>query len=142
MEAAGLEVDTVDVTGAVTQSTTVTPAVSAAQGAPESYAALAGTVTYNDYSFDLGSVHYTGAVTAQDYLDRLDAAARPALGTGVTPLCASATALLFGGDTPGATSTATDAAVLTPSCTGQSGASAAIFLIDNAIDWSSSGAAA
>lgn len=152
MDAAGLGVANVDVTGGITLNATVTPAVSADQGAPApgrmniagdfitpgayqaSYAGLAGTVTYNGHSFDLGSVDYTGAVTAQDYLDRLDAAARPALGTTVIPFSASATALLFGGDTPGATSTASDAVALTPSYTGQSGASAAISQIDKALD--------
>ena len=156
MDAAGLGVADVDVTGGVTLSTTVTPAVAADQGTPApgrmniagdfimpgayqaSYAGLAGTVTYNGHSFDLGSVDYTGAVTAQDYLDRLDAAARPALATGVIPFSSSATALLFGGDTPGATSTASDAVALTPTYTGQSGASAAISSIDKAIDGVSS----
>jgi flagellin-like hook-associated protein FlgL len=156
LDAAGLGVATVDVTGGVTMSTTVTPAVSAAQGTPApgrmnlagdfvtpgvyqaSFAGLAGTVSYNGRSFDLGSVDYTGAVTATEYLGKLDAAARPALGTGVIPFSGSATALMFGGDTPGASSTAADAASLTPSYTGQSGASAAISLIDKAIDGVSS----
>jgi flagellin len=156
MDAAGLGVDTVDVTGAVTLSTTVTPAVSAAQGTPApgrmniagdfvtpgvyeaSFKGLAGTVSYNGHSFDLGSVDYTGAVTATDYLAALDAVARPALGTGVIPFSGSATALMFAGDTPGPASTATDAAALTPSYTGQSGASKAISLIDKAIDGVSS----
>jgi flagellin-like hook-associated protein FlgL len=156
LDAAGLGLAAVDVTGGVTLNTTVTPAVSAAQGTPApgrmniagdfvtpgayqaSFAGLAGTVTYNGRSFDLGSVDYTGAVTAQDYLDTLDAAARPALGTGVIPFSGSATALMFGGDTPGAGSTAADAVDLTPSYTGQSGASAAISLIDKAIDGVSS----
>jgi flagellin len=98
LDAAGLGVAGVDVTGGVTLSTTVTPAVSAAQGTPApgrmniagdfvtagvyqaSFAGLAGTVSYNGHSFDLGSVDYSGAVTATDYLAKLDAAARPALG--------------------------------------------------------------
>jgi flagellin len=156
MDATGLGVDSVDVTGGVTLSATVTPAVSAAQGTPApgrmnlagdfvtpgvyqaSFAALAGTVSYNGRSFDLGSVDYTGAVTATDYLAKLDAAARPALGTGVIPFSGSATALMFGGDTPGAGSTLADAAALTPSYTGQSGAAAGISLIDKAIDGVSS----
>jgi flagellin len=103
-----------------------------------SFAGLAGTVSYNGHSFDLGSVDYSGAVTATDYLAKLDAAARPALGTGVIPFSGSATALMFGGDTPGAASTAADAVDLTPSYTGQSGASAAISLIDKALDGVSS----
>jgi flagellin-like hook-associated protein FlgL len=156
LDAAGLGVAGVDVTGGVTLSTTVTPAVSAAQGTPApgrmniagdfvtagvyqaSFAGLAGTVSYNGHSFDLGSVDYSGAVTATDYLAKLDAAARPALGTGVIPFSGSATALMFGGDTPGAASTAADAVDLTPSYTGQSGASAAISLIDKALDGVSS----
>ena len=156
VDAAGLGVANVDVTGSVTMSTTVTPAVSAAQGTPApgrmniagdfvtpgvfqaSFAGLAGTVSYNGRSFDLRSVDYTGAVTATDYLAKLDAAARPALGTGVIPFSGSATALMFAGDTPGATSTAADADALTPSYAGQSGASAAISLIDRALDGVSS----
>lgn len=156
VDAAGLGVANVDVTGSVTMSTTVTPAVSAAQGTPApgrmniagdfvtpgvyqaSFAGLAGTVSYNGRSFDLRSVDYTGAVTATDYLAKLDAAARPALGTGVIPFSGSATALMFAGDTPGATSTAADADALTPSYAGQSGASAAISLIDKALDGVSS----
>jgi flagellin len=156
LDAAGLGVATVDVTGGVTMSTTVTPAVSAAQGTPApgrmnlagdfvtpgvyqaSFAGLSGTFSYNGHTFDLGSVDYTGAVTATDYLGKLDAAAFPALGIGVIPFSGSATGLLFGGDTPGPSSTAADAAALTPSYTGQSGAAAAIKLIDKAIDGVSS----
>jgi flagellin len=156
LDAAGLGVASVDVTGGVTLSTAVVPAVSAAEGTPShgrmnlagdfvtpgayqaSYAGLAGTFSYNGHTLDLGSIDYTGAVTAQDYLDKLDAVAFPALGSGVIPFSASATALLFGGDTPGPTSTAADAVALTPSYTGQSGASAAIKLIDKALDGVSS----
>jgi flagellin len=56
----------------------------------------------------------------------------------VIPFSGSATALMFGGDTPGPASTPGDAAALTPSYTGQSGAAAAIKLIDKAIDGVSS----
>jgi flagellin-like hook-associated protein FlgL len=56
----------------------------------------------------------------------------------VIPFSGSATALLFAGDTPGAGSTASDAVALTPSYTGQSGAGAAISLIDKALDGVSS----
>jgi flagellin len=98
------------------------------------FRALQGTVTYGGRSFDLGSVDYTGAVTATDYVTALDNAAVAALGTSFTPFVGTATGLVFTGATPGAASTASDAADLSPTYTGQSGASAAIPLIDQAID--------
>jgi flagellin len=152
MDTVGLGVDTVDVTGTASLAHTVTPAVSAAQGTPApgvldiagdyvtpgayqaSFAALAGSVSYNGKTFDLGSVDYTGAVTATDYLTALDTAAMAALGTSFTPFVGTASALQFTGQTPGAGSTAADAAALTPTYTGQSGASGAITLIDRAVD--------
>lgn len=148
----GLGLDPVDVTGQVSIPSTGTPAVSAAQGTPapgvltlagdyvtagsyqSAFQALAGTVTYNGRSFDLGSVDYTGAVTATDYLGKLDTAAIAALGTTFSPFVGTATGLIFTGQTPGAGSTAADAVALTPTYAGKSGADAAIPLLDTAID--------
>lgn len=147
----GLGVDSVDVTGQVGIPSTVTPAVSAAQGTPAAgvltlagdyvdagydaaFRALAGTVTYNGKTLDLGTVDYSGAVTAQNYIDDLNNAAVAALGTSFTPFAGSATGLIFTGQTPGAGSTAADAAALTATYTGTSGADAAITLLDTAVD--------
>jgi flagellin len=152
MDAAGLGVASIDVTRATGGlAATGTAAVSAAQGAPasgrvdlagdfttagtyqNSFAGLTGTITYNGKTFDLGSVDYTGAVTATDYLDKLNFAARPVLGTSTYPFTGSATALMFTGDVPGAGSTTADAAALTPTYTGTTGAGDAIAAIDRAI---------
>ncbi len=127
------------------------PAVSDAEGTPApgrlslagdyttdgpaaaNYRALAGTVSYGGRSFDLGSVDYTGAVTSQDHLDRLDFAALAALGTSFIPFVATATELVFTGETPGTGSTAADAVLMTPTYAGQTGAGAAITAIDRAL---------
>jgi flagellin len=154
MDVAGLGLSAVDVTsaGGVTVPSTVTDAVSADQGTPASgkvtlagdyvsagtypaaFAGLEGTISYDGKSFDLGSVDYTGAVTATDYIDKLNVAALPVLGTSHTPFTGSAGGLLFTGDTPGAGSTAADAVRLTPAYTGRSGTTAAITSIDAAIE--------
>ncbi|MGY1697869.1 flagellin [Geodermatophilus sp. SYSU D00814] len=99
----------------------------------ESFDALAGTVRYGGRTFDLGSVDYTGAGTAQERLDRLNAGAVAALGTGSTPFVATATGLLFTGETPGPASTAADAAALTPYYTGDAGTAGTLRAIDGAI---------
>ena len=101
---------------------------------PAAFAALAGSITYDGKTFDLGSVDYTGAVTATDYLNRLNAAAQPFFGVGHTPFTGSATGLTFTGATPGVGSTTPQGVSLTPRYAGQSGASRAIPLIDGAID--------
>jgi flagellin len=147
-----LGLDGVDVTGQVSLASTTASAVSAAQGTPaagvltlagdyvtpgsypSAFAALGGTVSYGGKSFDLGSVDYTGAVTATDYVTALNTAAVAALGTSFTPFVGTATGLVFTGATPGAGTTATDAAALTPTYTGKSGAGDAITLIDRALD--------
>jgi flagellin len=98
------------------------------------FAALAGTVSYDGKTFDLGTVDYTGAVTATDYITALDNAAVAALGTSFIPFVGTATGLQFTGQTPGAGTTLTDAAALTPTYAGTSGASAAIPLLDQAVD--------
>jgi flagellin len=151
VDAAGLGPSTVDVTGATNLQVTVTPAVSDAEGVPAparmrvagdfttdgvaaaNYRALAGTVTYDGKAFDLASVDYSGAVTAQDHLDRLSLSALAFFGTPHTPFTATATALHFTGETPGAGSTAGDAVALTPTYTGRSGAGAAIPMVDRAV---------
>lgn len=148
---AGLGLATVDVTGAARMTATVTPAISDAEGVPTagrvvlagdfvtggtypaSFAGLVGSVTYDGKTFDLESVDYTGAVTATDYITRLNAAALPFFGTPHTPFTGSATGLTFTGETPGVGSTAPDAVVLTPTYAGRSGAGGALPLIDDAV---------
>ncbi|MGZ4622663.1 MAG: flagellin N-terminal helical domain-containing protein [Blastococcus sp.] len=159
LDAAGLGVDSIDVTrrsGGATAAATVTPAVSAAQGTPTAgeisfagdfttpgtfettYRNLAGTITYDGKTFDLGSVDYSGASTAADYLNTLFTAARAAFATagvpgGITVGTGTASALTLTGDVPGAGSTTADAAALTPSYSGPAGVDTAIPAIDQAI---------
>jgi flagellin len=152
MGATGLGVSSVDVTGSVTVPSTATPAVSDDAGTPtagtlvlagdytttgtyaSTFQALAGTITYNGKMFDLGSVDYSGAVTASDYLGALSNAAATALGTSTSAFTVSGAGLTFTGATPATGSTDADAQALSPEYTGGSGASAAIPLIDKAID--------
>ncbi|MGY1710864.1 flagellin [Geodermatophilus sp. SYSU D00758] len=128
----------------------VDPAVPAARATPEagrltvagdflssgayaaSFAGLAGTVEYGGRSFDLGSVDYTGAATAQEHLDRLDAAAAAALGSEVA-LLATAGGLVLTGEAPGPTSTADDAAALTPVYVGDAGTGGTLRAVDLAL---------
>ncbi len=150
-DTAGLGLASVDVTGVTTLASTVTPAISDDVGVPTagqvvlagdyttggvyptSFAGLAGSITYDGKTFDLGSVDYTGAVTATDYIDRLNLAAQPFFGTAHTPFTGSAGGLTFTGTTPAVGSTAPQAVALTPTYAGQSGASKAIPLIDDAV---------
>jgi flagellin len=156
LDPAGLGIDTVDVTGGATVATTVTPAVSAAQGTPAAgeivfagdyvtpgvyqatFANLKGTLTYAGKSLDLSSIDYTGAVTSTDYLTKLTAPAMPLFGTVHTPFIGTALGLSFTGDTPAAGSTVADGQLLTPSYSGKSGAAGALGLIDSAVDTISS----
>jgi flagellin len=151
MGTTGLGLATVDVTGAARMNATVTPAISDAAGVPTagrvvlagdfvtggtypaSFAGLVGSITYDGKTFDLESVDYTGAVTATDYITRLNAAALPFFGTPHTPFTGSALGLTFTGETPGVGSTVPDAVVLTPTYVGRSGAAGAIPLIDDAV---------
>jgi flagellin-like hook-associated protein FlgL len=151
MDATGLGISSVDVTTIADVPTTVTPAVSDAAGTPAAatmtlagdyttpgvyqatFQALDGTISYNGRSFDLGSVDYSGATTSTDYLTALNTAAAAALGVSPASITGSAGGLTFTGDVPATGSTDADAAALTPSYTGKSGASAAISLIDKAI---------
>jgi flagellin len=162
MDAAGLGVDSIDVTrsagatGGATVAPTVTPAVSATQGTPaageisfagdfitpgtfeSNYKNLAGTITYDGKSFDLATVDYSGATTQADYLNKLFTAGRLAFGTngvpgGITVGTATASTLTLTGDVPGAGSTAADAVALTPTYSGHAGVNGAIPAIDKAI---------
>jgi flagellin-like hook-associated protein FlgL len=152
LDAAGLGIAGVDVTrSAAGPTATTTGAVAALPGPaaagrldlagdftsagtyPASFTGLSGTVTYHGATFDLGSVQYTGAVTASDYLNDLNAAAQTTLGTSAPPFTASGTALTFTGDVPGAGTTTADAASLTPSYAPPTGASVAITALDKAI---------
>ncbi|TYP88496.1 flagellin [Blastococcus xanthinilyticus] len=135
MDARSLGVDGIDVTRNLAASSSpgtavVTPAVSDEEGTPApgrlafpgdftspgtfraAYEGLNGTILYNGRSFDLAGVDYTGAVDAQDYIDRMSFAALAALGTSHIPVVAASSGLVFGGDTPGAGSTAADGARL------------------------------
>jgi flagellin len=151
MDVAGLGLAAVDVTGEARLDATVTPAVSDEEGTPASgrmsvpgdfvtasavaagYAGLVGTITYDGKAFDLGSVDYSGAVTAQDHIDALNVAARAALGTTGYPFAATPGALYFAGDVPATGSTAADAVALTPTYLGRTGAGGALSAIDGAI---------
>jgi flagellin len=151
LDTAGLGLSTVGVGAGGSVRATVVPAVSAAEGTPSpgrlslagdyvsagtvaaGYRALTGTVSYGGRSFDLASVDYTGAVTAQDHIARLDSAALVALQTTFIPFVATATELVFTGPTPGPASTAADAAAMTPTYSGRSGSADAIRLVDEAI---------
>ena len=138
-------------TGGSSVASTVEPAVPALRNTPApgrlvlagdhvsagayvtSYDALVGSVHAGGRSLDLASVDYTGAVTAQERLDRLNAAAVAALGTGHTPFVATATGLVFTGETPGPTSTPADAAAVSPSYTGVAGTAGTLMALDRAI---------
>lgn len=150
MSTKDLGLDSVDVTGQIDIPHTVQPAVSATPGPPSAgvltlagdyvdpgyataFQALGGTVTYGGKSFDLGSVDYTGAVTAQNFIDDLNNAAVAALGTSFTPFTGTASGLQFTAPVPGAGSTDADAAAMTPTYTPKSGAEAALPLLDDAI---------
>jgi flagellin len=150
-DTAGMSLQAVDVTGTAGLSATVTRAVPGSEGVPTAgrvelagdfvtggvypaaFTGLVGSITYEGKTFDLGSVDYTGAVTAADHLNLLNAAAVPFFGLGHTPFTASATALTFTGATPGGETTIHDAVGLTPTYAGQSGAAAAIPMIDDAV---------
>lgn len=148
----GLGLSTVDVTGTVSLPHVVVPAVSDEAGVPApgrlsitgdfttpgvypaAFAGLAGTVTYEGRTFDLGSVDYSGAVTATDHIAALNSAAVAALGTGFIPFVGTATELVFTGETPGPGSTVAEARAMTPTYAGRSGAGGALPLLDDAVD--------
>lgn len=153
MSTKDLGLSAVDVTAEVNNPHTVQPALSADESPPSgsqgilrftgdytdpgyeaAFKALNGTVTYDGKTFDLGSVDYTDAVTDQEYLDHLNAAAVSALGLSFTPFGGSATDLGFFGQAPGAGSTHADAVALTPTYTPKSGTDGALVSIDQAID--------
>jgi flagellin-like hook-associated protein FlgL len=154
--AEALGVDTVDVTAGPRLTATVTAAVSDDEGTPApgrvkldgdfsdpgpyaaTYTGLSGTITYNGKTFDLGSVDYSGATTSQQFLERLNDAVMPVLGTGGYPFATTTAALYFGGDTPTAGSTPADAAALSPTYKGSTGAQDAITVISEAIGTASS----
>jgi flagellin-like hook-associated protein FlgL len=152
MDATGLGVSGVDVTGSAGQTATTTGAISDDQGTPTAgkvalagdystaatlatnFGALKGTVSYNGSTLDLSTIDYTGDSTAADYKASVQAAADAAFGSGVVTVAAtSTTSLDFTGAVPATGSTAVDAANLTPTYAKQSGASAAIKAIDDAI---------
>lgn len=148
MSASGLGLSSIDVTSAGSGfPATVTPAVSDAEGTPSpgrlalagdfgtvaAFSRLRGTVSYDGKTFDLGSVDYSGAVTVQDHIDALNAAARPVLGTAGWPFTSTSGALSFTGDTPGAGSTAADALALTPAYAASTDAGGAMTAIDKAV---------
>lgn len=97
------------------------------------FRALTGVVGYDGRSFTLSSVDYTGATTAQDHLDRLNAAAQAALGPGFGPFTASPTGLTALGSVPAANSTADDAEALSPRYYVYGGMGAVLRTLDGAI---------
>jgi flagellin-like hook-associated protein FlgL len=151
MDRKGLGLMALDVRDTVQLPASMTAAVSSAQGAPSAgrisfagdyinsptaeanYRSLQGTITYDGKEFDLGSVDYTGAMTPQDYLDKLNQAAYDDLGLTGYPFGATSGQLVFNGDPPAAGSTLDDADRLSPMYYGHSGAAAAITMIDKAI---------
>jgi flagellin-like hook-associated protein FlgL len=152
MDALGLGVSGVDVTGTSGPAGVVTGAISDDQGAPTAgksvvagdystaatlatnFAALKGTLSYNGKSLDLATVDYTGASTAANYLAKVQTALDGAFGAGAITAATTGTASIdFTGAVPAANSTAADAAALTPTWSKQSGATAAITAIDAAI---------
>jgi flagellin len=150
MDSAGLGVNGVDVTGTSSMTQTTTEAISDVTGTPTAgkvalsgdfsnvatFATLKGTISANGKSFDLNSVVYAATdTTAALKLAALNAQASSALGTvSGTPFAVNGTTSLdFTGDTPGTNSTEADAAAVSPTYKGQSGASAAITAIDAAI---------
>ena len=154
LDAASLRVAGIDVArdpAAAAATATITPAVSAAEGVPTSgrlsmagdfitpgsleasYAALSGTISYNGRTFDLATVDYTGDVTAQDYIDTINFAARAALGTTGMPVAATSGQLLFTGDNPGPGSTVADAERLSLGYGAQLDTGTAVRALDAAI---------
>jgi flagellin len=147
LDTPGLGLSLLDVTGAASDTTTVTRAVSDEEGTPAparltlagdfvtpgayraSFTGLTGTLAYNGAAFDLADVDYSGATTATDYISRLDAAAVAALGTSPISFIGTASGLVFTGETPAqgqppapgdppvVGSTVADAAALTPGYT-------------------------
>ncbi len=149
MGAAGLKVEGVDVTksasgtGVMTGSTTVAAAASTASvattGAVDVTAAtseLNGAISYNGQSVDLSSVVKKDdslAWSNATNLGELQKALDNTFGTGKVTAAVSSTDLTFTGTAPGASPTAAELAAATVTFTGQSGASAAITKIDDAI---------
>ena len=127
------------------------PAVSAEEGTPApgtltlhggeyaggeyeaGFRALTGWVRYGDDYLDLSAVDYTGAETAQEHLDVLNAAAQAALGPGFAPFTATPTGLTTTGATPGPGSTAEDAVDVSPRYYVHGGMAAVIRAVDAAI---------
>lgn len=156
IDTTGLGLDAVDVTGSTTLATTTVAAISDDEGTPTAgrlliagdfttpgtfeanYRGLAGTVHLEGKMLDLGSIDLSGAVTSSDFLSALNQAAIATFGTSHTPFVATATDLQFYGNDPGVGSAAETAVAMTPAYSGQSGASTAISLVDEAIDTVSS----
>ncbi|MGY1753465.1 flagellin N-terminal helical domain-containing protein [Blastococcus sp. SYSU D01042] len=97
------------------------------------FRSLVGAVRYGGQQLDLTGVDYAGAVTAQDHLDVLNAAAQAALGAGFAPFTATATGLTTAGAVPGPGSTIQDAVDLSPRYLGSGGMAAVIRAVDGAI---------
>ncbi|MGY1883859.1 flagellin [Blastococcus sp. SYSU DS0753] len=137
--------------GWVGVQSTGTPAVSDEEGTPAagrltlvggeyatgeyqaSFRALTGVVRYDGQAFSLSSVDYTGAETAQEYLDALNAAAQAALGPDFGAFTATPTGLTSTGATPGPGSTVGDAEELSPRYYVYGGMAAVIRAVDGAI---------
>ncbi|MGY2067032.1 flagellin N-terminal helical domain-containing protein [Blastococcus sp. SYSU DS0619] len=98
-----------------------------------SFRALTGVVRYGGQDFSLSSVDYTGAETAQEHLDALNAAAQAVLGPGFAPFTATSTGLTTTGATPGPGSTVDEAEELSPRYFVYGGMAAIIRAVDGAI---------
>ncbi|SEL46023.1 flagellin [Blastococcus sp. DSM 46786] len=154
MDAEGLGIGGIDVarTAAVSAArATATPAVSDEEGVPTSgrlslagdfitpgsleaaYRDLTGTISYAGRTFDLGTVDYTGDVTAQDHIDTINLAARAALGTAGMPVVATSGELVFTGDNPGPGSTTADGQRLSLRYDPQLDTGTAVRALDTAI---------
>jgi flagellin len=150
MDANGLGVAGVDVTkaasgtGVLAGSTTTAAAASTASVATTSgvdltavTSQLNGSITYNGKSLDLSSVKKaddTKAWSDAANVTALNAALTSTFGsTNTVTAAVSGTNFTFTGTAPGATPSAADLAAATVTFTGQSGASAAITQIDDAI---------
>jgi flagellin len=146
MGAAGLGVDGVDVTKAATGAVaaTHTNAVAGTAGAVTTTsggldkvgAKLNGSISVGGKSLDLSSITLdsTAGTNATANVTKIQAALDTAFGSGaVTAVISGTTDLKFTGATPGSSATSAEVAAADVTFSGQSGASAAITSIDDAI---------
>ena len=139
MSAAGLKVDTIDVTdddagqtatvGAAAAGTAGTVATGLDLSVAANFDKLNGTLTYGDKSINLGTIEYAEGSSAADRLATLNAAVQAKLGSGIQ-FAADGTAT---GTAPAGGATAEQVAALQVGFRQSSGADLAIDAIDKAI---------